>query len=171
MSFLKVGADGKATNRRTSKKSKKKEYPRKKDGMVYLIKMVLDCGKVIVKIGITTRRSIVERLAENVIGFFNTYRYIPRTTVKRHSRTPYYTEVEAYLHKVYEKDNHKFSKKFGGSTEYFEIEDIDGLVYGYDEVMKDPTKYITPTDKAVEARKPSKSEANKKAIYATYGLQ
>jgi len=171
MAFLKVSTDGKATNRRSSKKSKKKEYPRKKDGMVYLIKMVLDDGTVIVKIGITTRRSIVERLAENVIGFFTCYRYIPRTTVKRHKRTPYYTEIEAYLHKVFEKSNYKFDKKFGGSTEYFEIEDMDGLLYGYDEVMKDPLKYITPTDKAIEAQKPSKAEESKKALYTTYGLQ
>lgn len=149
MAFLKV-KNGKATNRRNSAKSKKTEYPRKATGMVYLIKMVLDCGTMVVKIGITTRRSVTERLAENVIGFFNNYRYIPRTTVKRHSRTPYYTEVEAHLHKVYKEDNYVFLKKFGGSTEYFVLRDEEALLKYYDEVMKDPIKYIEPTEKTVQ---------------------
>ena len=170
MAFIKVDSSGKATNRRSSKKSKATEYPRKKDGIVYLIKMVLDCGTVVVKIGITTRRSIVERLAENVIGFFNVYRYIPRTTVKRHIRTPYYTEVEAYLHGIYAADNYKFDKKFGGHTEYFTITDMDELVKGYDVIMKAPLDFIVPTDKAIEAQKISGKEEKKKEIFSKYGV-
>ena len=143
MAFLKVG-DGKVTNRRNTKKSKKKTYSRKAQGIVYLIKLKLDCGKTIFKIGITTRRSINDRLLENVLAHFMTYRYIPRTSVKKFSKTEYYTEVEAYLHRVFKDRQHKFDKPFGGSTEYFEVPE-DELIEMYEKVMADPTRYIEPT--------------------------
>lgn len=153
MAFLTVGANGTTKHRRHSKKSKATEFPQRVSGMVYLIKMVLDEDTTVVKIGITTRRSIVERLAENVIGFFNTYRYIPRTTVKKYSRTPYYREIESHLHKVYKEDNYKFDKKFDGSTEYFYLRDEKALIEYYTKVMKDPLDYITPNEATVEKQK------------------
>lgn len=158
MAFLTVGSTGEIKTRRNSKK--KKEYPRKKDAMVYLIKMVLDCGKTVVKIGITTRKSIHDRLMENVLAFFMTYRYIPRTSVKKFSRTPYYTEVEAYLHRTYKEKQTVFEKQFQGWTEYFDVEDIDELVATYEMVMANPLEYITPTDKAVEVAKKVEKDAS-----------
>ena len=144
--FLTV-RNGKATNRRSSSKSKKTEYPRKATGMVYLIKCELDCGDTVVKIGITTRRSIVERLAENLVALFNTFRYIPRTTVKKFSRTPYYFEIEKYLHDKYSEDRYTFDKKFPGYSEFFLLRDEKELIDHYTLVMKSPLDYIVPTDK------------------------
>ena len=148
MAFLKVSADGKATTRRNTEKSKGRILPRKKDGIVYLIKCELACGTTVVKIGITTRRSIIERLAENMIAMFQTMRYIPHTTVRRFKRTPYYTEIEKALHVKYAKDRHVFAKKFTGYTEYFKLTNEDELLETYDSMIKAPLEYITPTVKA-----------------------
>jgi len=139
MAFLKV-TDGKIKNRRNTTKGNK-EIKRKAKGIVYLIKCVLDNGDTVFKIGITTRRSINDRLMENVLAHFIAYRYIPRTTVKKFSKTEYYTEVEAYLHSVFKDRQYKFNKPFTGYTEYFRLEEEE-LLKVYNEVMSDPLKYI-----------------------------
>jgi hypothetical protein len=146
MSFLRTNDDGTVTGRRNSKK--KKTYPRKAEGIVYIIKSKLRCGTVLYKIGYTTRRGINERLAENLLGFFTQYRYIPETDVRKYSKTPYYSEVEALLHRGYNDVRYVFDKKFGGSTEWFHIEDEESLIKAYEEIMADPLDYVTPTKSA-----------------------
>lgn len=105
-------------------------------GIVYLIRMELDDGLVVWKIGITTRK-IEDRLQEIVISFFKKYRYIPRTSVKKFSSCDNYFEVETRLHKEYKDSSYKFDKVFSGSCEFFSDLDEDRLVERYIEVMKE----------------------------------
>ena len=112
-------------------KKVRKTRVKKIDGIVYLIKMELDTGEIVYKIGMTTRNSVGDRLGEVVVGFFMKYRYIPRTTDKKYTRFPNYLEVEKLLHKHYETVNYKFDKKFSGSTEFFKIEDEKELIKKY----------------------------------------
>jgi len=147
MAFLKV-TDGKIKNRRNTTKGNK-EIKRRAKGIVYLIKCVLDNGDTVFKIGITTRRSINDRLMENVLAHFIAYRYIPRTTVKKFSKTEYYTEVEAYLHRVFKDRQYKFNKPFTGHSEYFLVNE-DELIEMYDRVMTDPLGYVEPTKSTLD---------------------
>lgn len=146
--FLKVDGDGTATSRRNSKK--KKVFPRKAEGIVYIIKSILRDGTILYKIGYTTRRGINERLAENMLGFFTQYRYIPETDVRKYSKTPYYSEIEALFHRGYNDCRYEFDKKFGGCTEWFQITDEEKLIKLYEEAMTNPLDYIEPTKAAKE---------------------
>jgi hypothetical protein len=104
-------------------------------GMIYIIKMVLDDGDIVYKVGLTKREKIQDRLGEVVISFFNAYRYIPRTTVKRFRITDGCYSKEAKLHRELKEHRYKFKTKFCGSTEFFKC-DEETVITAYDNGLR-----------------------------------
>jgi len=141
MAFVSVDGSGKVKNRRTSKKSKANSDKKSGKGMVYVIKMELDSNEIVYKIGVSNRWSITERLAEVLVGFFNVYRYVPRTEVRRYKRVDSYYQVESYLHRKFKDSKYEFDKVFGGSSEFFMV-DEDELLEVYDEVIENVADYV-----------------------------
>ena len=131
--FLTVNQKG-DTKRIPKKKEGTKKYA---TGIVYLIKMELDNGDTIIKIGVTGRKSVQDRLMENISAFFMCHRYIPRTTLIKHSRTKDYFRAEKLLHRIYKKDKYVFEKQFQGYSEYFQISDVDKLKELYCTILAD----------------------------------
>lgn len=111
-------------------------FTAKVGGIVYIFKMILDDGTIVYKIGITSRDSVEDRLAEVLIGFFKVYRYIPRTTVKKCSRCKCPADVEKQLHGEYAQYLYGFDKVFGGFSEFVSGVDEDELIKRYNELMK-----------------------------------
>ena len=129
--FLTVDKTGK-TKRTSKKKEGKKVYA---SGTVYLMKCILDCGTTVIKIGVTGRSNIQERLMENLSAFFMLHRYIPRTTLLKFSKTNDYFRAETLLHQMYKDSSYTFPEKFQGSSEYFVIENEDKLKEDYAKIM------------------------------------
>lgn len=133
MAFLTVDETGK-TIRTPKKKEGKRQYA---TGIVYLIKMELDCGTTVIKIGVTGRKFVVERLSENLMSFFQKFRYVPRTTMLKFSRCGDYFGAETALHKMYVDTKFSFEEEFQGCTEYFCIKDEEKLKDDYDKILKE----------------------------------
>ena len=137
--------------RRSTKKTK--NVRRRPEGIVYILKMFLgpkDDMQPVYKIGVTARktRALESRVSEICTDHYVKYRYFPYVEPRKFSKTPYYFEVESYFHKKYKDNRFYAEKKFDGCTELFVIDDEEALLEHYKEVMKDPLKYITPTEKA-----------------------
>ncbi len=133
--FLAVNKKGSTVKTHTKKGSKKASKRTYASGIVYLIKMELDCGTTVIKIGVTGRKYIAERLAEVTLAFFQEFRYIPRTSVLKMTRCVDYYGAETALHHMYKECNYDFGCKFQGSTEYHIIEDEEKLKADYVEVL------------------------------------
>ena len=108
------------------------------EGIVYIMSMTLDNNDRLYKIGITTR-TINQRFSENIMSFFNCFRYIPRTDLRRFRKHLEYKSIEKQLHCFLEAKKHDFDgKSFTGCTEYFKLdpEEFSELIIKYDELMK-----------------------------------
>ncbi len=108
---------------------------KKLSGIVYVIRMELDSGEVVYKVGITTRK-IEDRLAEILIGVFKYLRYVPRTSVRRFSKSERYEWVERELLDRYADKKYEWGFSFGGSTEFVCGVEEEELLEVYDSLMK-----------------------------------
>lgn len=118
-------------------------------GILYVILVELD-GKSLVKIGVTHRR-IEDRVSEILVGIFKKYREFPYCRPKRFSVTRDTYKKEKLLHKHFSDYSYTPSKKFGGSTEFFDIP-LDDVVKFYDEIIVTAKKY-KPKPKTVPKKK------------------
>lgn len=106
----------------------------KKDGIVYVFKFELeDC--VVYKIGISAREEVYDRLAEVVMSMIKLLRYIPRTTMKKFSKSTRYRDIEKILHEEFAEFKYEWGKKISGHTEYFSGIDEEKLLLRYEELM------------------------------------
>lgn len=103
-------------------------------GMVYLLEVHIE-EQVLVKIGITQRSKITDRVTEILVGIFNKYRYFPYIYPKRFKSTDRVFEKEATLHNHFNDRRYKTEHVFGGSTEFFNIP-LDEAVCAYEKVLK-----------------------------------
>ena len=163
MAFLSVKPDGSVKRRRATKNTKNSK--RRPEGIVYILKMYLgpkDDMQVVYKIGVTARktRALESRVSEICTDHYIKNRYFPYVEPRKFSKTPYYFEIEAYMHKRYKDKRYFAPVKFDGCSELFSIEDEDELLEHYKEVMKNPLDYITPTEKAEKIQ--DRVEENKK---------
>lgn len=170
MAFLKVGENGKVSQRRATKKVRKGASKRKPKGIVYILKFYLgdteDDMRAVYKIGVAARRirPLETRINEICTDHFMKYRYFPFVRPRKFSKTEYYFEIESHLHKVYKDKRYHSSKPFDGHTEFFQIEDEEELIAYYEKVMKDPLEYITPTDKATEVQEKIEKASEESSI-------
>lgn len=103
-------------------------------GMVYLLEVHME-EQVLVKIGVTQRSKITDRVTEILVGIFNKYRYFPYIYPKRFKSTDRVFAKEAILHNYFNDRRYKTEHVFGGSTEIFNIT-LDEAVYAYEKVLK-----------------------------------
>jgi hypothetical protein len=75
------------------------------------------------------------RLAEVLLSFFTTFRYVPRVSVLRFSSCSDAYEVESVLHSTMEGDSVRFNSTFSGHSEFFQT-DEDWLLCRYDLSVK-----------------------------------
>lgn len=107
------------------------------EGIVYVLLVEME-GKSLVKIGVTTR-SIEERVVEILTSAFKVYREFFYCKPKRFKKTVDIYEKEAELHKAFDRYRYKPSKKFGGSSEFFDVP-LDEVVVKYDAMIATSTK-------------------------------
>lgn len=130
------------------------KIPRTKPGILYVILIELE-GKPLVKIGVTHRR-IEDRVSEILVGIFKKYREFPYCKPKRFKVTSNTYEKEKTLHKHFSEYRYQPSKKFGGSTEFFDIP-LEDVVEVYD-------KLLPASEKAKKTCKP-KTKKKKVGVF------
>lgn len=101
-------------------------------GILYLTEFELE-GKTLIKIGVTTRK-LEDRMAEILVGIFKKYREFPYCRPKRFRQTGNVYEKESILHEHFKEFSYTPSKKFGGCTEFFEV-DLDTAVRAYEDLL------------------------------------
>lgn len=101
-------------------------------GILYLVEFELE-GKTLIKIGVTTRK-IEDRMTEILTSIFKKYREFPYCRPKRFRQTDNVYEKESILHEYFKEYNYVPSKKFSGSTEFFEME-LDYAVKVYEDLL------------------------------------
>ena len=118
------------------------------EGILYVL--LIELGEdTVVKIGLTRRRDIADRVAEILTSVFRRWRYFPKCTPKRFTWTTNVAGKEKALHKLFKHSRYKSTHKFSGSTECFTV-DVDTAIAAY--------------DKLVEADRPN---SNKKGVFFT----
>ena len=119
---------------------KKLDNTKTKDNVVYIIKVQLDNGLVLHKIGVTGYKREVDRMLEVLKGFFIQYRYVPFSSLKRFKRFSDAYAIEKLLHNEFVEYKYTFDKTFGGSTEFFLNIDEAKLIEFYDKIHSNQHK-------------------------------
>lgn len=103
------------------------------EGIVYVLVLYIE-EKEIVKIGVTSRLKVEERVSEILVSIWKKYREFPRCKVKRFSKTTDIYSKENTLHKMF--DSHRYTTEhvFSGSTECFDVP-LDVVVDEYDKLL------------------------------------
>jgi hypothetical protein len=102
-------------------------------GIVYLLQIRLE-EKELVKIGVTSRDKIEDRVCEILTGIWKKYRIFPECYVKRYRKTDRIFEKESYLHRQFREHRYIPEHVFSGSTELFLVP-IEDVVVAYDELL------------------------------------
>ena len=103
------------------------------EGILYLIEMDVD-GKRVVKIGLTRRSTIDERLAEIALAHFKAYRQINYMRPKRFRKTSSVLQKEQLLLGYFSSRRYVSEKPFTGHTELVAV-DIMEVVQKYEEII------------------------------------
>jgi hypothetical protein len=115
------------------------------EGIVYLLEIELE-DRLLVKIGVTARKKVEDRVVEILTGIWKKYRIFPRCYVKRYRKTSEIFNKETILHRYFKDYQYETKHIFGGSTEMFDIS-LDSAVEAYEKVLKGEQledKYIKP---------------------------
>lgn len=80
------------------------------------------------------------------MSFFDAYRYVPETRVRKFSGSFGYMKIESTLHKEYKHLNYIMPTKISGKTEYFKIPESDEekLLERYCELIDEYRDYLEP---------------------------
>lgn len=105
------------------------------EGILYILLIRLE-DKDLVKIGISGRKKIEDRVLEITLSIFKSYRFFPFVYPKRFRKTANKTEKEALLHKYFEDYRYTTEHKWGGCTEVFDIE-LAIVVEAYEKLLKE----------------------------------
>ena len=103
------------------------------EGILYLIEMDVD-GKRVVKIGLTRRPTIDDRLAEIALAHFKAYRQINYMRPKRFRKTSNVLKKEQLLLGYFSSRRFVSEKPFTGHTELIDV-DIAEVVQKYEEII------------------------------------
>lgn len=102
------------------------------DGLLYLLEIELE-DKCLVKIGVTQRIRIEDRVCEILISVWKRYRVFPKCVTKRYRSVKDVYEKEKYLHKIFSSDRYTTKFTFSGCTEMFTTP-IEEVVKAYDAI-------------------------------------
>ena len=103
------------------------------EGILYLIEMDVD-GKRVVKIGLTRRPTIDDRLAEIALAHFKAYRQINYMRPKRFRKTSNVLQKEQLLLAYFADRKYESALPFGGHSELVDV-DIMEVVQKYEEII------------------------------------
>lgn len=101
-------------------------------GILYLLEMELE-DRTLVKIGVTQRTRVEDRICEILVSIWKRYRVFPKCVAKRYRTVDKVYEKEKYLHTVFSSDRYATKFVFSGSTEMFTTSLTD-VVQAYDEI-------------------------------------
>jgi hypothetical protein len=105
------------------------------DGILYVLLVQLE-DKALVKVGVTCRAKVEDRITEILVSIWKRYRVFPELYPKRYKSTLDVYGKEARLHKLLEDYRYKTKHKFSGSTEMFDV-DLDVVVSMYEEMLNE----------------------------------
>ncbi len=105
----------------------------KDKGIVYLLELHLE-GKVLVKIGVTSRPKIEDRVCEILVSMFKFYRCFPYIRPKRFKTTTSIYKKEADLHRYFKDRQYALEHKVDGHSELFLIP-LEEAVEVYERVL------------------------------------
>ena len=103
------------------------------EGIVYVLLTKME-DKDLVKIGITTRSKIEDRVVEILSSAFKKYREFFYCYPKRFTKTTDIFAKEAMLHRYFDDRRYETKHKFGGCTEMFDVP-LDEVVDAYERVL------------------------------------
>ncbi len=111
------------------------------EGRVYVFQLELETTTTVYKVGICNSDRTVDRFIEVLKAFFMVYRYVPKAKILKFKKFNNPLIVEKHLHSLLEDCKYSFSKKFGGSTEFFTDVDVDPLLeyieeFTYDKLLQ-----------------------------------
>lgn len=101
--------------------------------IVYVFKLSLRRDDDIFKIGITSRSDVQQRYSEVLIAFYQQFRYVPNSSIRRFSSCADAESAEKQLLALGTPVN--FQKKFAGYSEFRFINE-DELLEAYDIIVK-----------------------------------
>lgn len=90
-------------------------------GILYLLELHLE-DKVLVKIGITLRSKVEDRVLEILLAIHKKYRYYPHCKQLRFRTVDDPLGKESRLHEYFRSCNYTTEHSFNGSTELFEVD-------------------------------------------------
>ena len=108
-------------------------------GIVYVLEITLDTGPI-VKIGMSNRDKVDDRVLEILLAMSKKYRYFPRCYVARFTKVDKPLEMEQRLHEHFKEYSVELEHSFPGHTEYFNVP-IELVKEVYDEMVKDRKKH------------------------------
>ena len=102
-------------------------------GILYIIEMGLE-EKKLVKVGVTCRTKVEDRITEILVSIWKRYRYFPHCYVKKFTKIKDVYEKEAEMHQRLVEYRYETEYQFSGCTEVFDLE-LDKVVELYEEVV------------------------------------
>lgn len=102
-------------------------------GILYLLEFSIE-GKKLVKIGLTTRPKVEDRICEILTAMWKKYRIFPECYPKRFKTTENVYEKEQKLHQQFREQRFEMLHKFPGSTEFFDVP-LEQVVEAYDAII------------------------------------
>ena len=106
-------------------------------GKLYILYMWVGEGdEMVVKIGVTTKPEVVDRVLEIIRSYYFAYRVCPKIYAKRFKTVGNVFAKEKQLHKYFEEYKYEFDKPFSGKTEFFKGIDEEELLDAYDRCVK-----------------------------------
>ena len=101
-------------------------------GILYILVIKIE-DTTLVKVGVTCRKKVEERVCEILTSMWKRYRVFPECTVKRFTKVSAVYEKEGLIHSRLSADRYETKYKFSGSTEFFSTE-VDKVLKIYDEI-------------------------------------
>jgi hypothetical protein len=102
-------------------------------GILYVLVIKLE-DKELVKIGVTQRDKVEDRVAEILISIWKRYRVFPECYPKRFRKVDNVYDRESIMHKKFSEYKYSTKHKFSGSTEMFDV-DILEVVEAYEQLL------------------------------------
>ena len=107
----------------------------KLDGILYILELDVD-GNRVVKVGLTRRDNICERVCEITTSYFQQYRYFPYVRPKRFRHVVNVYAKEQYILKYFKDKKYKSEKKFSGCEELLDV-DVEQVVQVYEQLIEE----------------------------------
>ena len=95
--------------------------PKADNGVVYVLELELE-EKKLIKVGVTCRDKVEDRVCEILTSIWKRYRFFPRCYVKRFSTFALPYDIEARIHAELVDYRYETAHVFTGSTEIFLVD-------------------------------------------------